>query len=267
MAIMQDDDTRFRNLSRKIGWFVLVAVAGILAALVNLGIKQGVLRQTTPLYFITDTGNGIRQGMAVKLSGFRIGKVDSLKLTNEAQVRVELRIDSEYMQWVRRDSRARLASEGLIGDAIIDIPPGSPTAPPLAANDAISFEREGGISTVVDKLYDQVGPLIQDIRQLTQYLNNPDGDVKQSLHRLNTAMAELNGSLKRIDRILAAAEKDMPATLRSTRETVEGGKKVVDSLQRTWPISGNIESPKPTLLPMDSYDTRPKNAKPEPLKP
>ncbi len=253
MAIMQDEDVRFKNLSRKIGWFVLVAVAGLVLMLVGLGMKQELFTPKTRLQFLTDSGTDLKEGMAVKLSGFRIGKVDALALTSDANVQVTLEINDKYMKWVRRDSRARLAKESLIGDAVIVIDPGSEGEAVLRSGDHIAFEREEGMGHVVEKLSDQVVPLIQDIRRITQYLDDPKGDVKQSLARLNTAMAELNAALKRVDAILAAAEKDVPGTLRTTRETLESSKKVVDSVSKTWPISRNIEAPQAQTIPVDSY--------------
>lgn len=252
MAIMQDEDVRFKNLSRKIGWFVLVAGVGLALMFVGLAMKQELFTPKSHLHFITESGADIKKGMAVKLSGFNIGKVESLALTEDANVRVTLTINNQYMKWVRRDSRARLAKEGLIGDAFIAIPPGSENEATLRDGDAIAFERDEGIGQVVDKLYGQVAPLIQDIRRITQYLDDPNGDVKQSLHRLNTAMTALNTSLTRVDRILAAAEKDVPGTLRTTRETLESSKKVVDSVSQTWPISRNIEPPQARTIPVDS---------------
>jgi phospholipid/cholesterol/gamma-HCH transport system substrate-binding protein len=216
-------------------------------------MKQELFTPKTRLHFLTESGTDLKEGMAVKLSGFRIGKVDALALTGDANVQVTLEINDAYMKWVRHDSRARLVKESLIGDTIVQIEPGSESEAVLRSGDRIAFEREEGMGRVVERLADQVEPLIKDIRQITQYLNNPDGDVKQSLAKLNTAMAELNASLKRVDRILAAAEKDVPGTLRTTRETLESSKKVVDSVGKTWPISRNIEAPQAQTIPVDSY--------------
>ncbi|UCH54146.1 MAG: MCE family protein [Pseudomonadota bacterium] len=253
MAIMHDEDVRFRNLSRKIGWFVIVAVVGIALMFVGVGMRQELFTPKTTLYFISDSGTDIKKGMAVKLSGFRIGRVEALELTSDAEVKVTMSINRAYMKWVRRDSTARVAKESLLGDTIIEIPPGSDSAAVLKDNERIEFTREAGLGQVVDKLYAQVTPLIADIRSITAYLNNPHGDVKQSLHKLNLAMSELNATLARLDRIMQAAEKDVPGTLRTARETIDNSKKVVDSVSRTWPINRNIAPPQSETLQLDSY--------------
>jgi phospholipid/cholesterol/gamma-HCH transport system substrate-binding protein len=271
LAILRDDDPRFQHLARKIGIFVIVAVAGVVFTIAAIGFRQDVFTARTHIHFIAATGENLVRGMPVKLSGFEIGKLESLALTEQAAVRVNLAVKSNYMKWVRRDSRARLARESLIGDAVVEIVPGTPQAAELAEGEQISFDPEMGMSRVVDQLYAEVVPLIHDVRRIARYLDDPNGDFKQTVKRSNELLASTNtmigntnqlivslqGTRERLDTLIASMQRELPPTIKSGRETLEGGKKVVDSLQRTWPISSNIEPPKAGMLPLDSSAARP----------
>jgi len=254
MAIMQDQDARFRHLERKIGMFVLVALAGIVLMVAAIGVKQELFTPRTPIHFIADSAQDIAEGTAVKLRGFVIGKVERLALTDEARVQATLSIRTDHMQWVRRDSKARLVKEGLIGASIIDITPGSVQAPVLQKNELIAFGRESGLGDVVTQLRDEIVPILQDVKRLTHALQDPDGDFRQALHHTNVILANLPETQKKLNSVLSVAADELPATLRSTRETIEGSKKIVDSVSRTWPISRNIAPAKAQTLRQDSYD-------------
>lgn len=257
MSILRDDDARFRGLSRKIGFFVIFAVSAIVLTVLAIGIKQEVFTARTDFFFVSENARDLTIGTPVKLSGFTIGRVKKIELTDKADVRVTVSINNDYLKWVREATRVRLLKEGLIGNAILDLEPGEGKA--LAVNSRIEFQRERGLTQVVDELHGEIIPIIKDLKRIVSYIENPQGDVKQMIHRANELFGALQGTQKKVDRLLDAANAELPATLRRGREAVEGGKKVVDSLQRTWPIRGNIEPPKPTLLPMDSYDApRPK---------
>jgi phospholipid/cholesterol/gamma-HCH transport system substrate-binding protein len=256
MAILQDDDTRFKGLEKKIGIFVLVAVVGILFAVVSIGIQQGVFASTTKIYFVTDSGQDINERMAVQLSGFKIGHVVQLALTETAKVRVTLSINDKYMQWVRSDSKARLLKEGLIGDAIIEISPGSEKGKPLSEGGVVVFERAPGLNDVVGNLYAEIVPLIKDIKQLTEYIASPNGDFRQSMYKANEFLSGLPETRKKLDTVLTDTANQLPSIMRSGRDTLEKSKKVIDSVSRTWPINKNIEPPKAEMLPADSYDNR-----------
>ncbi len=257
MAILQDQDVRFKHLERKIGTFVLVALAGLVLTIAGIGMKQELFTPKTTIHFITD----IAAGTAVKLRGFDIGKVEKLALTDDARVQVTLLIRGDSMKWVRKDSKARLVKEGFIGAAIIDISPGGTQAPVLQKNELIAFERDTGLGDVVTQLRDEIVPILQDVKRLTHALQDPNGDFRQALHHTNVVLANLPETQKKLNSVLSVAADELPRTLRSTRETVEGTKKVVDSVSRTWPISRNIEPTKPKTLRPDSYDVANGNGK------
>jgi len=261
MSILRDDDARFRGLSRKIGAFVLIAVGAVVLTVLAIGIKQDVFTPKTQFFFISDSGRDLSVGTPVKLSGFTIGRVKSIDLTDSAEVRTVVSINNTYLKWMREGTSVRLSKEGLIGSAILDVEPGE--GQPLAEQAQLKFQRERGLTQVIDELYTEVVPILQDMKRIMQYVENPNGEVKQMIQRINALFGSLQETQKKVDRLLDAANAELPATLRRGREAVEGGKKVVDSLQRTWPIRGNIEAPKPTLLPMDSYDARPRPAGPD----
>jgi len=163
MAILHDDDARFKGLEKKIGFFVIIALLGIVLTVIAVGIQQDVFSPKTRLFIVTDSGNEISEGMAVKLRGFNIGKVEKLELTDDARVKVTLSILRSHMKWVKSDSKARLLKEGVIGANIIEITLGSEKEKPLEHDAQIAFERERGLGQVVDQLYAEVVPLIEDL--------------------------------------------------------------------------------------------------------
>lgn len=250
MAILQDDDARFKGIEKKIGVFAMVAVLGILLIIVAIGIRQDFFSPTTRLYFITDSAQGIDSGMAVKLSGFRIGQVQKLELTDKAQVKVTLSLTGRYMPMVRADSRARQVSEGVIGSNIIEITPGTASAAALAENSQIEFARERGLSQVVGDLYSEVVPLIEDMRRVVQRADSVIALMPATLEKMDSALSSANRSFQNLEKMTAS---DLPALTRQGRATMEKADKVVESVSRTWPISRKIEQPRAETLPVDSY--------------
>jgi len=265
MTILEDQDARFKHLERKIGTFVLVALLGLGLVVVAIGARQELFAAKTAIHFITDSAQDIAEGTAVKMRGFDIGRVDRLQLTDDARVQVTLHIRDHHMKWVRKDSKARLLKEGFIGAAVIDVSPGSVQAPALAKNELIAFTRDAGLGDVVTQLRDEIVPILQDVKRITHALQDPDGDFRQALHGANVVLASLPETQKKLDSVLAStartmhsverlATDELPPAVRSGRETLEGTKKIMDSVSRTWPISRNIEPSRAQTLRADSYD-------------
>jgi phospholipid/cholesterol/gamma-HCH transport system substrate-binding protein len=252
-TVFRDDDIRFQRLARKIGLFVFLIIGAVGLTALAIGMRQELFTPKTVISFESDSGQDITRGLPVKLSGFQIGKVEALELTEDARVRVTLSINNEYMKWVRHDSAARLKQEGLIGNTIIDVVPGTAASPPLNAGDTIRFERDRGLARVAEELYAEVAPLLRDLKKIAHYVEDPQGDIKQSFAGARELVQALGGTQKRLDALLATLQQDVPGVLRTGRETLDNSKKVVDSLSRTWPIKNNIQPPQPGLLPVDSY--------------
>lgn len=250
MAILQDDDTRFRGIEKKIGLFVLAAMAGIFAVIIAIGIRQDFFAGKTRLFFVTESARSIESGMDVKLSGFKVGQVESLELTDAAQVKVTLSILDKYMSWVKTDSTASLVAEGLIGGNVIEVKPGSEKAESLAENNRLAFEREPGLSEVVADLYDEVVPLLEDLDRVVNRMDSVVASLPGTLDKVDSVLASANKSFESLEKVMA---NDVPVLARTGRETIERANKVVDSVSRTWPISRNIRRPDLEILPLDSY--------------
>jgi len=285
MAILHDEDTRFKGLEKKIGFFVIVAFLGIVVTIVAVGIQHDVFASKTRLFFVTDSGTGIEEGMAVKLSGFDIGKVDRLELTNNAQVKVTLSILRSYMKWVKSDSKARLIKESVIGANVIEIMPGSDKEKSLENNAQIAFERGRGLGQVVDQLYSEVIPLIDDLKRIARRADMLLAGLPATQQKLDATLTSARKNLENLEKVTAS---DLPAMMKRGRETMDKtnetmdktsetmdkadqtmnkadetmnkadetmdkAKKVVDSVGRTWPISRNIKVPRSKTLPVDSY--------------
>ena len=250
MAILHDDDTRFKGLEKKIGFFVIIALLGIVLTVVAVGIQQDVFSPKTRLFIITDSGQDISEGMAVKLRGFNIGKVEKLELTDDARVKVTLSILRSHMQWVRSDSKARLLKEGVIGANIIEITLGSEKEKPLEHNAVLAFERERGLGQVVDQLYAEVIPLIEDLKRVARRADTLLAGLPATQQKLDMALTSATKNFENLEKVTAS---DLPAMTKRGRETLDSAKKVVDSVSRTWPISKNIKEPRSETLPVDSY--------------
>lgn len=201
MAKNTDKDPRFKNLELKIGLMVASAIAGIVLVIVLIGMEKDIFTKKYALHFISESGSGFMEGMPVKLSGFKIGRIKKIELTEDARVRITAQLNKKYERWVKGDSVARLSKEGLIGDSYIEITVGSPSERLLNDGDRIAFEKGGG----VEDLISEVKPVILEVKEIIHYVNNPDGDLKQAISNFKGLMAELQQTRKTLDATIKSA--------------------------------------------------------------
>lgn len=223
MTLLADKDERFKGLFVKVSIFVLLAVLGIAFNFLYAALRQGLFLHKTPVYFVAPSSQDIHEGMAVKLSGFKIGTVKSMVLNEMAQTRVEVLIDERYMHFLRSDAAVTPIREGVIGDNVLAVDRGSEKKPPLLAGGEIKFSQGGGLEQITQDLRDRLFPAINDMSKLLHDINDPQGDIRQTLKNLRELTAGMNGTRARLDKVLdhtdALVASDARPMLQSLNKT------------------------------------------------
>ena len=251
---MIQQDTRFQNLEWKIGLFIIIALAGIIVAFVLFGMQKDFFTQKYNLHFTVDRGTGFTKGMPVKLSGFRVGRITSIALNDQAMVDINAEIDNKYRKWIRSDSTVKLVKEGLVGDNIVEVAVGSSDKPELKDKDAIIYVKTKGLDELADELADQVKPVLLEVRDIISYINNPNGDLKKSIHNLELLTRNLDGTRRNTDKLLVSAASNIDRVATKTDRVLDTTNRKIDSvdlmptLNRVNSALDHIEKKLPAML-------------------
>lgn len=206
VTLLADKDERFKNLFGKTALFILLATVGMGLAFLWTGVKKGEFTAKSPIYFVADSGQDLREGMPVKFRGFKIGKLNTLTLDEQGLVQVEVNIETKYLKLIRQDAVMSLKQEAVIGDAVLEISQGAKNKPALAADSTVGFERTGDLKQSLVDMKDRILPIIDDLHQI---LHDPDGDVRQTLKSLRELSADMRGTRERIDRVLGNIDTNL----------------------------------------------------------
>ena len=207
--MINEVDPRFRHLKKKIAFFAAIALAIVVAVILSIGKENDLFVKKYELSFTVDKGTGFTRGLPVKLSGFRIGRLKSISLNEAAKVDVVLQIDQRYRKWIRSDSTVKLVKEGLVGDAVIEISVGSPGRPVLDDGAQLAYVKTKALDELADELGEKVKPVLSDISDIIGYLNDPNGDIKQSMKNFNLLSRNLELTRQKADSLLLQTGGEM----------------------------------------------------------
>ena len=244
-SVLNEKDARFQGLNAKVGFFIALALVIAVVLLGGLAVRQGVFEAKTLVVFEAPSGDFLTPGMAVKLSGFKIGEVSKVALNEDAEVEVSMLIENRYMQWIRADSVAVLQREGLIGDSYIAMTPGHPGQTELTKGGEVAFRASAGLSDIAADLRNRIIPVIGEMTTLLHYANDPHGDLRQSLKESRLLMVEMRQTRKKLDTALVGldhVQKDeLPATLGKMRSTLTDVDSTVQQIGQQVPaLAGHV---------------------------
>src|ERR1043166_2225989 len=107
----------------RVGVFVLVALAVFLGMIYALGARARLFEARYTIHADFTEVAGLMEGATVRLAGVQIGRVSAVHLPSQpgGKVRVDLNITRTYADRTRQNSVARIDTQGLLGDKIVEI--------------------------------------------------------------------------------------------------------------------------------------------------
>src|SRR5581483_6387780 len=146
-----NEQQRERATKLRVGIFVLVSLAVFLGVIYMLGARARLFeaRYSVSAEF-TDVG-GLQPGATVRLAGVQIGRVTSVDLPGQpgGKVRVDMKIAKQFADRIRKDSEARIVTQGLLGDRIVEITVGTTKAAVVQPGDVVPSKDPVDITTVI----------------------------------------------------------------------------------------------------------------------
>jgi phospholipid/cholesterol/gamma-HCH transport system substrate-binding protein len=152
--------------------FMVVGIALFIIAIFVIGNKQNLFTSTLKISSDFETVSGLKEGGIVRITGIGIGTVDKITILDINRVRVEMIIESKQSKFVKKDSRAAVVSEGLVGNKIIEITPGSPNAVSVNDGDFIASIRPVEMEDILRNLKETAENTTKMTKELTDMVSN-----------------------------------------------------------------------------------------------
>jgi phospholipid/cholesterol/gamma-HCH transport system substrate-binding protein len=136
---------------------------------------------------------------------------------------------------IGQDAKARLVKEALVGESVVEIIPGSQQVRQVTQNSVLEFERGQDASSVVENMAAQLQPILNDIRQITSSINNPNGDVQQTLKNLNQATGGFRKTVDEFTRLGASSNQKLDGAYGKIDKALDSVNSSLETLDKGIP--------------------------------
>lgn len=217
----------------KTGIFVIAGITVLLLIIFLIGNQQNLFSSTFKLHINYRTVVGLQEGSFVRFAGINVGVVELIDIKNDSTVRVDISVQRKVQKFIKADSRANISTDGLMGDKLIQILPGTDNAPLMAENGelvAINPFDMDKVMARVEKVGDKIENIVGNIDTLS-------GELAAIFSKVNSG----NGTLGK----LINSEKlgnDLEQTMASAKKTVQTADKAAKGLNE------NMEAAKSNFL-------------------
>src|SRR4051812_1724063 len=161
-----------------VGLFIMIGLIFLIGGILTIGNLHSTFSKKMTVSTVFANVNGLQAGNNIWFSGVKIGTVKKMEFYGKSQVKVIMNINVESQQYIRKDAKVKVSTDGLIGNKILVIYGGSSTVPEVQEGDTLANEKM--LSTE-----DMMATLQQNnlnILKLTQKLANGEGTLGKLLN-------------------------------------------------------------------------------------
>ena len=163
-----------------VGLFVLIGIVILVAAIMTLGGQQKKFVKAIHVKAVFDDIGGLQPGNNIWFSGVKIGNVKTIKFFGDSQVEVELSVEEKVAEFIRKNSKATISSDGLIGNKIIVIYGGTTDYPPVEEGDRLEAIMPLDTDEMMETLQENNKNLVDitnDLKVLTGKIASGEGII------------------------------------------------------------------------------------------
>jgi phospholipid/cholesterol/gamma-HCH transport system substrate-binding protein len=192
-----------------VGVFVFLGMLILVIGVVVIGGQRKSFTKSIRLQVVFDDVQGLQAGNNVWFSGMKVGTVKQVAFYGRSQVEVILNVERQAQPHIRKDTKARISTDGLVGNKIVVLSGGSDSMPAVADNDRLESDQQGGMQEMMSTLQASNGNLLAitgNLKTISEKLKAGQGTLGELLN--DPSFAEtLRGSIGHLQAASAASER------------------------------------------------------------
>jgi phospholipid/cholesterol/gamma-HCH transport system substrate-binding protein len=197
----------------KLGIFVSIGIALFIVGIYFIGQKQQLFSRTFHISCIFKDINGLSAGNNVRFSGINVGIIEDIQQITDTTVKVEMQIDEHIRKFIKKNAKAIIGSDGLMGNKILIITPGTSGKKQIADNDVIETAQQVTIDDILAKLKvtsENAADITDDLSVIMQNMREGKGTIGKLM--MDSVLAEnVGAALVNIKQAAGGLKQNMTA--------------------------------------------------------
>ncbi|MBC7862462.1 MAG: MCE family protein [Bacteroidia bacterium] len=201
----------------KLGVFIVTGIILLIAGIYIVGQKQRLFSNVFRVSGVFENVSGLQVGNNIRFSGINVGTVENIEIITDTSVRVDMIIDITTQKFIKKDAKAIIGSDGLMGNKIINITPGSCLQKEIRNGGIIATVRPINMDEMWGQLKttaDNAATITTDLSEIISSIRYGKGSIGKLL--MDSSLAEdLDQTLTNVKRGTKGFEENMNAAKHS----------------------------------------------------
>lgn len=242
----------------RLGLFVIFSTILFVLAVYLIGQKKNMFKKTFTISSYFQNVHGLQKGNNVRYSGINIGTVKDIEMVNDSTIKVDMSVEETITTYIKKNAIATIGSDGLVGNMIVNILPGTGYDDVITNGDIIQSYSKIGAEDILSTLSvstENAAILTSDLLKITQAMIKGKGtlalllndslmakDLKHSVTNLQTASQSASNTLNEINQIVTSLRTNKSTMLGMLLNDSISGKKIKSTVKNLETSSKEMET-------------------------
>jgi phospholipid/cholesterol/gamma-HCH transport system substrate-binding protein len=150
----------------KLGAFIAIGMLLLLFGIYLIGKKQQLFNSTFVISSVFKDINGLQIGSNVRFAGINVGVVENITIIADTAVRIDMFINYSIKKFIKKDAKAIIGTDGLMGNKIVTLLAGSANEKEIKENAFIAAV----IPVSIDEIIVNLNVAVQNASTITENL-------------------------------------------------------------------------------------------------
>ncbi len=151
-----------------VGIFIVFGLLFLVGGVLTIGNLHSTFQRKMTVSTVFGDVNGLVAGNNIWFSGVKIGTVKKLEFYGKSQVKVVLNINIESKQYIRKDAKVKVSTDGLIGNKILVIYGGTSSVQEIEEGDTLSNETMLSTENIMNTFQQNNLNILEVTKKLTK---------------------------------------------------------------------------------------------------
>jgi phospholipid/cholesterol/gamma-HCH transport system substrate-binding protein len=235
----------------RLGIFISLGIGVFILGIYFIGERQQLFRSTFRVSGIFKDVAGLQAGSNVRFSGINVGTVENISIVSDTSVRVEIIISESTRKFIKKDAVASIGSEGLMGNKILIINPGTGGKMEIENNDIVETVPPINMDDILVSLkttIDNTSNITNDLSKIASDIHSGKGTIgrllmDQSLaQNIDSSIFNLKKGSEGLRNLMDGAKSSFAQNFDSTfinlKEGSYGFRILMDKAKKSWLLWG-----------------------------
>ncbi len=205
----------------KLGAFVISGLSLLIILLYMIGKNRNLFGSNLIIKARFENVQGLKSGNNVRFGGIDIGTVDDINFVNDSTLEVNMRIENNMRNIIRKNAIVSIGTDGLVGNKVINIISTPGKSAKIENHDLLPSKKAIDTDEMLRTLYktnNNVASVVEQLKTTTKRLNKSTGlwklladesiydAIKKTSYNLKSSTQSIKNSSISINEIIQSTE-------------------------------------------------------------